>query len=89
MGLGFPVVVGSSSLLIGGHPDGCTPPYLVCPIQVSFKFLTFVPLILYDGSGCGHAYLCWDNYVHPVGKSEGSVSGWSSKCCSISPQDAG
>ena len=53
MGSDFSVVVGSNPLLIGGHPDGRAISHFVCPIQVSFKLLIFVPLILHGGSGCG------------------------------------
>ena len=88
MGLDFPVVVGNNPLLIGGHPYGRAFSHFVCPIQVSFKLLTFVPLTLHGGLGCGHAYLCGDDCVYFVCESEGSVSHWSSWCCPVGPQDA-
>ncbi|RVW71416.1 hypothetical protein CK203_058096 [Vitis vinifera] len=36
-----------------------------------------------DSPGCGHAYLHWDNCIHPVGENEGSVPCWSSGRCSF------
>ena len=76
-------------MLIGGHPDGCIFSHFVFPIQVSCKFLTFVPLTLYDGSGREHAYFCGDDCVYLVCEGEGSVSRWSSRCCLVGPQDIG
>ncbi|KAL6324723.1 hypothetical protein AAG906_017063 [Vitis piasezkii] len=33
---------------------------------LSFKFLNFVSLALDDRPSCGHAYLYWDNCIHPI-----------------------
>ena len=85
----FLVVVGNIFLMIGGHQDGCTFSYFICLVQVSPKFLTFVPLTLHDGSGCGHAYFGGDNCVYLICESERSVSCWLSRCCPVGPQDVG
>ena len=68
------VVVGNNSLLIGCHLDGCIPSCLVYPIQVSFKLLILVSLALDDRLGYRHAYLNWDNGLHPISESKGSGS---------------
>ena len=68
------VVVGNRPLLIGSHLDGCTFPYFVRPVQVLSKFLAFVLLTLHGSPGHGHAYFHRDGCVHPIHKSERSVS---------------
>lgn len=79
------VVVGSYLLLIGSNPDGGAFFYFVCLVQVLSKFLIFVPLILHDGPGRGHAYFDRDDCVHSVCESERGVSYWSSKCRPVGP----
>ncbi|KAL6335469.1 hypothetical protein AAG906_029712 [Vitis piasezkii] len=66
--------VSSNPLLIGGHPDGRAISHFVCPIQVSFKLLTFVPLTLHGGSGCGHAYFVGMTASIPYARANGVFS---------------
>ena len=80
--------MGNDSLLVGCHSDGCISSYLVHPVQLSFKFLFFISLALNDRPGCGHAYLSWDNCIHPIYKSKRSCPCWSSGCHFVGPQDS-
>ena len=81
------VVVDNRPLLIGSHLDGYIFPYFVHPVQVLSKFLAFVPLTLHGGPGRGHAYFRRDDYLHPVRKSERSVSCRLSRRRPVGPQD--
>ena len=58
-------------LAIGSHPDSRVPSYLICQIQLSFKFLIIVSLTLHDHFGGGHAYLSRNNDFHSIGNGKG------------------